>query len=190
VYLHHNYVSKYKNYRETLKAIKMWAKKKGIYSQIYGYLGGAAISIMLAKICQLYPNYSCLQLIDRFFFIYANWVWTIPVMLEKMDYMERLDSEMIVFTPLEPHMNAGYYISKITCNITKKHFRLASKCIQEINKGNKSWKDLFQPLNFFEEYKNFLEISVMGQKIDDFIPWRGAVESKIRKLIQIIEEQS
>lgn len=30
----------------------------------------------------------------------------------------------------------------------------------------------------------------MGQKIDDFIPWRGAVESKIRKLIQILEEQS
>ncbi len=30
----------------------------------------------------------------------------------------------------------------------------------------------------------------MGQKIDDFIPWRGTVESKIRKLIQILEEQS
>ena len=63
-----------------------WARNKGIYSQNYSYLGGAAFSIMLAKICQLYPNYSSLQLLDRFFFIYANWVWTVPVMLEKIDY--------------------------------------------------------------------------------------------------------
>lgn len=75
-------IKNYKNYQVVLKAIKMWAKNKGIYSQIYGYLGGAALSIMLAKICQLYPNYSPLQLIDRFFFIYANWVWTTPVLIE------------------------------------------------------------------------------------------------------------
>ena len=79
--------------------------------------------------------------------------------------MERLDSQMIIFTPLEPNMNAGHYISKITCNITKKQFRLASKNIQEINKGKMDWNDLFKPLNFFGEYTNFLEISVMGQKI-------------------------
>jgi len=30
----------------------------------------------------------------------------------------------------------------------------------------------------------------MGQKVDDYIPWRGSVESKIRKLVQIIEEQN
>ena len=149
VYLNANYVEKYKNYRETLKAVKMWAKNKGVYSQIYGYLGGAAFSIMLAKICQLYPNYSCLQLLDRFFFIFANWVWTIPVIIEKMDYLERLESEMIIFTPLEPHMNAGHYISKVTCNITKKQFRLASKCIQEVNKGKREWNDLFKPFDFF-----------------------------------------
>ena len=103
-----------------------------------------------------------------------------------MDYMERLESEMIIFTPLYPNMNAGHYISKITSNITKKQLRLASKYVQEIKKGNKSWNDLFKPIDFFSEYRNFLEISVMGQKIDDFIPWRGSVESKIRKLVQIL----
>jgi poly(A) polymerase len=90
LYLERKYVEGYRNYRVTLKAIKLWAKNKGVYSQIYGYLGGAAFSIMLAKICQLYPSYSPLQLLDRFFFIYANWVWTIPVIIEKMDYVERL----------------------------------------------------------------------------------------------------
>jgi len=37
---------------------------------------------------------------------------------------------MVIFTPIDPHMNAGHYISKITSNITRKQFRLASKLIQ------------------------------------------------------------
>ena len=63
---------------------------------------------------------------------------------------------MIIFTPLEPNMNAGHYISKITCNITKKQLRLASKIIQDIKKGKTDWSNLFKPLNFFVEYANFL----------------------------------
>lgn len=70
--------------------------------------------------------------------------------------MERLENEMIIFTPLEPHMNAGHYISKITCNITKKHFKEASKLIQDINRGKKKWNDLFKPADFFSEYRDYL----------------------------------
>lgn len=84
MYFKNIFVTKYRNYRITLKALKLWSKNKGVYSQIYGYLGGAGFSIMLAKICQLYPNYSPLQLLDRFFFIYSNWAWSIPVTIEKM----------------------------------------------------------------------------------------------------------
>jgi poly(A) polymerase Pap1 len=59
-------------------------------------------------------------------------------------------------------MNAGHYISKITSNVTRKQFRLTSKLIQEINKGKRNWEDLFAPFDFFSEYRNFIEISVMG----------------------------
>jgi poly(A) polymerase Pap1 len=69
---------------------------------------------------------------------------------------------MIIFTPLDPHMNAAHYISKTTCAITRKQFRLTSKLIQEINKGPKKWEDLFTPFDFFAEYRHFIEISVMG----------------------------
>lgn len=190
LYLNRQYVEEYDNYRITLKAVKLWAKNKGIYSQIYGYLGGAALSIMLAKICQLYPRYSPLELLDRFFFIFANWVWTIPVLVERMEYMERPDSEMVVFTPLDPHMNAAHSVSKITCAVTRKQLRLASKLIQDINKGKRQWQDLFRPLDFFKEYPNFIEISVMGEGLEEFVRWRGNVESKMRKFIQHLESQS
>lgn len=97
---------------------------------------------------------------------------------------------MAILTPLEPHMNAGHYVSKITSNITKKHLRQASKLVQDINKGQKKWEDLFTPFEFFQEYKNFIEISVMGDTVEDYIPWKGSVESKLRKFIQILEQLS
>jgi len=48
-----------------------------------GYLGGIGWTILVAKICQLYPNYSPNKLLDRFFFIYSKWLWAdIPVLIE------------------------------------------------------------------------------------------------------------
>ena len=101
----------------------MWAKNKGVYSQIYGYLGGAAFSIMLAKMSQLYPNYSALALLDRFFFIYSQWVWTIPVKIEEGVEEDITDCVLAIYTPLEPHMNTAHSFSKTTHHITRKYMK-------------------------------------------------------------------
>ena len=96
---------------------------------------------------------------------------------------------LAIYTPLEPHMNAAHYITKITLNITRKYLKQGAKIIQEISKEKKSWEDLFEPTKFFEEYRSFLQISVMAKDQDDFISWKGNVESKLRKLIWFIESQ-
>lgn len=65
------------NYRITLLCIKLWAKKIGIYGSMLGYFGGISLAIMVAKICQLYPNMCPSMLIDRFFFIYQIFPWNV-----------------------------------------------------------------------------------------------------------------
>lgn len=62
-------------FKITLKAIKMWARNRGVYLQMFSYLGGIGYTILLAKIMQLYPNYSPLKLLSRFFYIYSKWAW-------------------------------------------------------------------------------------------------------------------
>ena len=52
--------------------------------------------------------------------------------------------------------------------------------VQGIIEGSRSWSDLFQPANFFEEYSDY--IMVTSSCNGDSSLWFGAVEAKLRQL--------
>jgi poly(A) polymerase len=98
-----------------------WAKKRGLYGNKLGYLGGVNCNILVAFVCQLYPNASPSTLLGKFFRVYAEWDWPKPVMLnhimpppkesfnKKMVWNEDIGAyhHMPIITPAYPAMNSS-----------------------------------------------------------------------------------
>ena len=52
---------------------------RAIYSNVNGFLGGVAWSMLVARICQLYPNAVAGAIVSRFFIIMYQWCGLPPV---------------------------------------------------------------------------------------------------------------
>ena len=52
---------------------------RAIYSNVNGFLGGVAWTLLVARICQLYPNSIAGAIISRFFIIYYQWLITVLI---------------------------------------------------------------------------------------------------------------
>jgi poly(A) polymerase len=46
---------------------------RAIYSNVNGFLGGVAWALLVARICQLYPNAIAGAIVSRFFIIMYQW---------------------------------------------------------------------------------------------------------------------
>eukprot|EP00920_Eleutheroschizon_duboscqi_P020429 GHVT01048423.1.p1 GENE.GHVT01048423.1~~GHVT01048423.1.p1 ORF type:complete len:480 (+),score=34.28 GHVT01048423.1:580-2019(+) len=92
------------HFRIALRFVKLWAKRRGIYSNILGFLGGISWAILVARCCQLYPNYAPNQLVKKFFKIFARWDWKKPVTLCKIKPAQNTPG-LMVFKVWDPKTN-------------------------------------------------------------------------------------
>ncbi|KAG1334839.1 nuclear poly(A) polymerase 1 [Cocos nucifera] len=181
------------NFRTTLRCMRFWAKRRGVYSNVAGFLGGINWALLVARICQLYPKALSSMLVSRFFRVYTQWRWPNPVMLcdieegtlglpvwdPRKNYKDRLH-QMPIITPAYPCMNSSYNVSSSTLRVMTEEFQRGQEICEEMESNKADWNKLFEPYPFFESYKHYLEIDITAANEDDLRKWKGWVESRLR----------
>ena len=195
-------VPNHDSFKLALRAVKLWAKKRGIYSNVMGYLGGVSWAMLVARTCQFYPNQAAATVLFKFFLIFSQWPWPKPCFLRENSKdsgnlgFQVWDSNvnpadrfhlMPIITPSYPQQNSTYNVTKSTKTVMLEEFQRAKVLCDEITKGlnGREWKDLFEPIKFFQLYAHFLAIISSSQS-----EWIGLVESKIRHLVTSLERHT
>ncbi|KPJ17565.1 Poly(A) polymerase gamma [Papilio machaon] len=186
------------NFRLTLRAIKLWAKRHGIYSNTLGYLGGVSWAMLVARTCQLYPNALPATLVHKFFLVFSQWKWPQPVLLKQPDAVNlgfpvwdpRVNVSdrfhlMPIITPAYPQQNSTFNVSASTRTVIMEEFRLGLAITDEIMLSKCGWERLFEAPNFFSRYKHFIVLLASSASPVDQLQWCGLIESRIRHLIMI-----
>ncbi|XP_065860785.1 nuclear poly(A) polymerase 1 [Euphorbia lathyris] len=191
------------NFRTTLRCMRFWAKRRGVYSNVAGFLGGINWALLVARICQLYPNALPNMLVSRFFRVYTQWRWPNPVMLCAIEegslglqvwdprrYPKDRFHLMPIITPAYPSMNSSYNVSSSTLRIMLEEFQRGNEICEAMEASKADWDTLFEPFSFFDAYKHYLQIDIAAENEDDLRKWKGWVESRLRQLTLKIERHT
>jgi len=191
-------------FQVALQTIKTWARARGIYSSVMGYLGGVSWAILVTKICQLFPNKNAATVVRKFFFFYSRWRFGPERPISLLSASERIlqvhselsrDGEvplMLIDTPVNPTMNTSYNVTKATFRLMMSEFKRGDQLLspkkKEILISDVLWRKLLSPSRFFFNHANYLliKMGVSGGETNVFL-WTNFIRTKIRNFIQTIE---
>ncbi|EPY54292.1 poly(A) polymerase Pla1 [Schizosaccharomyces cryophilus OY26] len=187
-------------FKHALRAIKFWAQRRAIYANVIGFPGGVAWAMMVARICQLYPNAVSSVIVAKFFRILHQWNWPQPILLKQIEdgplqvriwnpklYPSDKAHRMPIITPAYPSMCATHNITPSTQAIILSEMVRAGEIADQIMVGSLGWSALFQKHDFFHRYKHYLMITAVSKTAEGQLKWSGLVESKLRHLVTRLE---
>ncbi|KAJ7758007.1 Poly(A) polymerase central domain-containing protein [Mycena metata] len=187
-------------FRDSLRCIELWAQRRAIYSNVNGFLGGVAWAILVARICQLYPNAIAGAIAGRFFIIMYRWAWPQPVLLKQIEegplqvrawdpklYPADRSHRMPIITPGYPAMCSTHNVTASTQMIMTEEFKKAAEIVDKVIAGKAAWSELFSKHDFFHKYRHYLQVIASTGNADFQRQWAGTVESRIRHLVMQLE---
>ncbi|KAI9298855.1 Poly(A) polymerase [Neoconidiobolus thromboides FSU 785] len=188
-------------FRMTLRCIKFWAKRRAISANVYGFFGGVAWAMLVARVCQLYPNATASSLISKFFFVMSQWKWPNPILLREIEtcniplrvwnpnvYPSDRAHRMPIITPAFPSMCSTHNVSASTQAILTQELKRGVEITKSISEKKATWDDLFKKETFFFNYKYYIKLTAYSNEKNLQLKWSGTVESKVRQLVMALEQ--
>jgi poly(A) polymerase len=191
-------VPNYESFLPVVRFVRLWAKRRGIYGNKWGYLGGVNVNILVAFVCQLYPKASPSKLLASFFKVMKTWGWPNPVHLVKpfdagltLEVWQPISNAwhvMPIITPAYPGMNSSVSVNAQSLAVMVSELTRGDALCRDIldNQGGTGWDALVRPSEFFAKYSHYLAVDIMAAGESEFRGWKGFMESRIRKLVEFV----
>ena len=200
-------VPNHETYRQVLRFVRHWAKKRGLYSNSIGFFGGITWAILCARVCQMYPTLTALGTCMKCFLLFSRWNWSNPVILcpitqssevglmgfkiwnPKLNHSDR-HHLMPIITPSFPCMNSTYNVTETTRRILVSEFARAFSILSTATAPAEFHEKLIQivhPPPFLSLFRYFFAVDVLCVNENAFTKLKGFVESRIRILLKFLE---
>ncbi|KAJ2706280.1 polynucleotide adenylyltransferase [Coemansia spiralis] len=183
-------------FRLALRCIKLWAKRRAIYSNSMGFFGGVAWAMLVARICQMYPNKSASVVVRRFFNVLRRWTWPTPILLKVIESgpgnlqvwnSAQSGNLMPIITPAYPSMCATHTVSRSTKQLMELEITQGLGVVDRIIRREATWDALFERDNFFRRYKFYLQVNVASTDAEAHNLMHGFLESRLRQYVLRLE---
>jgi poly(A) polymerase len=195
------------NFRHALRFIKYHAKQRGLYGNAIGMLGGITYAILLARVVQMYPKFSALMLVRKFFVVFTRWNWRHPVYLSPIEfktsevgfgnlkvwnprqYLADRAHLFPIITPAFPAMCSTYNVTLSAKNLLLSEWtRLTGILVQsEVDVTEQLSKATEKP-DFFSSFPCYLSLETSGVDERTLAAFRGFVESRVKLLVKLLEQ--
>lgn len=197
----------------TLRAIKLWAKKRGIYSNVLGFPGGVNYAILVAFVCQKYINACPATLVQKFFLMFSQWRWPMPIMLTPIEeYGDNSNSIRVwskaanpkdlmpIITPCYPAMNSTYNVGAPQLHMLLREINRGEKICKQYQSSTSTlsktstlpfpWEELFAcaKVEYLTTYPRYLQLDVISTDQNNHKRWLGWCESRMRALPIAIDQ--
>ncbi|XP_028760115.1 nuclear poly(A) polymerase 3 isoform X1 [Neltuma alba] len=181
------------NFQSMLRFLKLWAKRRGVYGTLLGYLGGVHLAVLAAFICRRHPDASLNALIMHFFQTFAFWPWPKPVIVHEgifptiTDVMET-QSLMPMQLPSSPYEYCHSNITRSTFYRIRNEFLRGRNMTWDLLHSDIHWDGISEPFPYSKEYSLFAKIYLSSPNKDDLGDWVGWVKSRFRSLLLMLEK--
>ncbi len=155
-------------FRTVMRAVRAWAKARGVYSHALGYLGGLSWAVLVAWACTRAPREAASSdsgLLAWFFETFATWPWPRPVTLTSETAHYQLGNRrdlMPVVAPTLPPRNSARNVSRSTLRVLRDELVRAREVVRRARAEDSvaAWAALFEPADLDKEMSVRLVVSV------------------------------
>ncbi|PSS02256.1 hypothetical protein BD289DRAFT_478917 [Coniella lustricola] len=160
------------------RAVKTWAKRRGIYTAKYGYLGGIQITVLLARVYKLLARdvkgqllmLSVADVLLTFFNHYAGFDWKHDLVIDPLFHKDlkyrRSDREpLVILGYYPPALNTCLAASAPSVRTIAEEFRRADSLLSSAHSTSTTWSEFLGEANdgtaeFLQRYKSYIKIDV------------------------------